>query len=89
MFWLLIWLAVGGLTVGLLGRLTVSGPDHPMPWPHALLLGLIGALGGGLLTSAVLGRAHDGVSLLVSVVFAALLVAAYAAYRRARALPPR
>jgi len=88
MFWLLIWLAVGGLTVGLLGRLTVSGPD-PLPWPRTLLLGLIGALGGGLLTSAVLGRAHDAVSLLVSVVFAALLVAAYAGYRRVRALPPR
>ena len=89
MTWLLLWLVVGGLTVGLLGRLTVSGPDHAMPWRHTLLLGPIGAVGGGLLTSVVLGREHDGVSLLVSVVFATLLVAAYAAYRRARALPPR
>ena len=87
MLWQLFWLALGGLLVGSLGRLAVPGPD-PAPWPRALAVGLLGAVGGGLLTSAVVGRDHRMIGLVVAVVLAALLVGGYAAVRRARALPP-
>lgn len=87
MVWDLLGLAVCGLLIGGLGRLAVPGPN-PMPWSHTLLLGLGGAVGGGLLTAVVLGRGHAAVSLLISVGLAALPVAAYSAYRRSRRLPP-
>lgn len=82
----LVWLVLGGLAVGLLGRLAVPG-SSPSPWFATLLCGLAGALGGGLLTELVLGRGHEGVSLVVAVAFAASAVSVYSVYRRARALP--
>jgi uncharacterized membrane protein YeaQ/YmgE (transglycosylase-associated protein family) len=83
----LLWLGVCGLLIGGLGRLAVPGPN-PMPWPRMLLLGLLGTFGGGLLTSIVFGRGRGVVSLLISVGLAAMLVAAYCAFRRSRRLPP-
>lgn len=83
----LLWLALGGLVIGSLGRLAVLGPD-PLPWPRALGLGLLGTVGGGLVARVVIGRDHWLIGLAVAVVLAALLVSGYAAYRRARALPP-
>lgn len=83
----LLWLALGGLVIGSLGRLAVLGPD-PLPWPRALGLGLLGTVGGGLVARVVIGRDHWLISLAVAVVLAALLVSGYAAYRRTRALPP-
>ena len=41
--------AGGGLLIGLLARLVLPGPD-PMSWPATLAYGLLGALGGGLLS---------------------------------------
>lgn len=87
MLWQLLWLALGGLLIGSLGRLAVPGPAQ-VPWPRTLGLGLAGALGGGLLAEAVVGRDHRMIGLAVAALLAALLVCGYAVYRRARALPP-
>ncbi|WP_034265306.1 hypothetical protein [Actinospica robiniae] len=87
MVWELLTLAVCGLLVGALGRLVRPGPAS-MSWPRALLLGLGGALGSGVLTAVVLGQGHATISLLVAVGLAALVVATYRAFRRTRRLPP-
>ncbi len=87
MVWDVLWLGVCGLLVGAAGRLAPPG-SRPPPWPRTLLLGLGGALGGGLLTAIVLGWEHAGISLLISVGMAAVLVTGYAAYHRSRDIPP-
>jgi len=86
MFWELLGLVVGGALIGALGRLALPSP-HPMSWPRALLLGLGGAVGGGLLTLIVLGRGHATISLLVAVGLAALVVALFGVFRRTDRVP--
>jgi uncharacterized membrane protein YeaQ/YmgE (transglycosylase-associated protein family) len=81
----LLWAALGGLLVGLLGRLAVPG-RHPALWPLGPLLGVGGALGGNALAVVVLGRDHRTVSLVVAVVFAAIVVFAFSACLRVRTL---
>lgn len=85
--WELLGLAVCGLLVGALARLTLPS-SNPLPWSRMLLLGLGGAVGGGALTALVLGQGHATISLLVSVGLAALVVATYCVFRRSRPLPP-
>ena len=87
MLWQLLWLALGGLLVGSLGRLAVPDP-RSLLLPLSLLLGIGGAVGGGLVTSVVLGHGHDAVSLVAGMVIAGVLVFGLVAYQRARDLPP-
>jgi uncharacterized membrane protein YeaQ/YmgE (transglycosylase-associated protein family) len=86
MHWLPLWSALGGLLIGVWGRLAVPG-HRPLLWPLTLLLGLGGALGGGVLASTVLGREHETVNLVVAIVVAALFVFGFSAYERSRDLP--
>ncbi|HEX4787346.1 MAG TPA: hypothetical protein VH372_02705 [Actinospica sp.] len=81
----LLWAALGGLLVGLLGRLAVPG-RHPALWPLGPLLGIGGALGGNALAVVVLGRDHQTVNLVVAVVIAAIVVFAFSAFLRVRTL---
>ena len=88
MHWLhshLLWTALGGLLVGLLGRVAVPG-RHPALWPLGPLLGLGAALGGNALAEIVLGQDHPTVNLVTAVVLAAILVFACSAYVRVRTL---
>lgn len=85
MHWDLLWAALGGLLVGLLGAFTVPG-HRGMAWPLGPLLGLGGALGGNALAVTVLGREHLTVNLVVALVIAAIVVFAFAAYLRVRTL---
>jgi uncharacterized membrane protein YeaQ/YmgE (transglycosylase-associated protein family) len=75
---LLIWLVVGGLVVGALGRLLAPGP-HPIGLIRTVLIGMAGSFLGGAVTWYVLGL-YGGYSLLVwfvlAVIFAAIIVAA-------------
>jgi uncharacterized membrane protein YeaQ/YmgE (transglycosylase-associated protein family) len=69
----ILGLVLGGLVIGALGRLAVPGPD-PMPLWTTILLGIGGALVGGGVGWALIGRAGY---FLGAVVFAAILVIAY------------
>ncbi len=74
---LLIWLAIGGLIIGGLGRLLVPGPN-PIGLIRTALVGIAGSFLGGLVAHAI--GWHYRSSLLagfvLSVIFAAIIVAA-------------
>lgn len=78
MLFLLLALALSGLVVGALGRLVVPGPN-PMGVGMTILVGLAGSFLGGLVGRLVFGfryRYAYGLGLLISVLCAALIVAA-------------
>lgn len=72
----LIWLAIGGLIIGALGRLLVPGPN-PIGLIRTALVGVAGSFLGGLVSRYVIGL-HYRYSLLVgfilAVIFAAIIV---------------
>ncbi len=68
----LILLALSGLIVGAFGRLALPGKD-PMSIPATIAVGLAGSFLAGLVAWAVFGD-RNGAGLLLSVVFAALIV---------------
>jgi len=68
----LLWLALGGLIIGALGRLVLPGPD-PMGIGMTILVGIGGSLLAGIITNAIWGRRYAP-GLLLSVASAALLV---------------
>ena len=68
----LILLALSGLIVGAFGRLALPGKD-PMSIPATIAVGLAGSFLAGLVAWAIFGD-RNGAGLLLSVVFAALIV---------------
>lgn len=71
----LLWWALVGLAIGLLARLILPGV-HPIGWLGTIAAGIAGALLGG-----VVGDAFDlggFLQFVLAVVFAALLIAAFA-----------
>jgi uncharacterized membrane protein YeaQ/YmgE (transglycosylase-associated protein family) len=74
----LIWLAIGGLIIGGLGRLLVPGPN-PIGLFRTAVVGVAGSFLGGLVARYAIGL-HYRYSLLagfvLSVIFAAVIVAA-------------
>jgi hypothetical protein len=67
----LIFLALGGLFVGALGRLALPGPD-PMSIGQTILIGIGGSFLAGILTWLIFGRGYGGI--VLSVVFATGIV---------------
>jgi uncharacterized membrane protein YeaQ/YmgE (transglycosylase-associated protein family) len=74
--WILIGLVVGGL-----GRLIVPG-RNPIGLILTILIGIVGAVGGGAATRAMAGPGHGGISFVMSLVIAAVLVALVSGSRR-------
>jgi uncharacterized membrane protein YeaQ/YmgE (transglycosylase-associated protein family) len=68
------WL-ITGLVVGGLAHLLVPGRQR-IGILLTLLIGIVGALVGGIITAALLGVGHLIISFIVSLVVAALLIAA-------------
>jgi len=68
--WLLIGLVVGGLA-----RLLVPGRQH-MGLLLTILVGIVAALLGGIVTTAIIGAGHTVITFIVALVAAALLVSA-------------
>jgi len=68
--WLIIGLVVGGLA-----HLLVPGRQR-IGILLTLLFGIVGALVGGIITAAILGAGHFIITFIVSLVVAALLIAA-------------
>ena len=81
--WLLIGVVIGGLA-----RLLVPGRQR-MGLILTVLIGIVAALLGGIITTAIIGAGHTVVTFIVALVAAALLVSAfstrgYGRYRRRR-----
>lgn len=76
----LLFVVLGGLIVGALGRLAVPGPD-PMPIWMTILLGIVGSIIGALVAGA-LGLGNAG--FILSVIGAALVLIAYRRFVQGR-----
>jgi uncharacterized membrane protein YeaQ/YmgE (transglycosylase-associated protein family) len=62
-----------GLVIGVLGRLVAPGPN-PIGIAGTIVAGLLGAIVGGLVTTALIGVGHPWIALLVEVAIAAVFV---------------
>ena len=69
--WLLIGLVIGGLA-----RLLVPGRQH-IGLILTILIGIVAALLGGIITTAIIGAGHSVITFIVALVAAALLVSAF------------
>jgi uncharacterized membrane protein YeaQ/YmgE (transglycosylase-associated protein family) len=89
---ILVWL-ITGLVIGGLARLLVPGRQR-IGLGLTLLIGIAGALFGGIVTAAILGPGHVVITFIVALIVAALLISAtthrgyarrgYGRYRRSR-----
>ena len=78
---LIIMYIITGLIIGALARLVVPG-RNPIGLGMTILLGIVGAIAGGLVSYAI--GLHGFLTLIVSIVIAALLVAMISGTRRTR-----
>jgi uncharacterized membrane protein YeaQ/YmgE (transglycosylase-associated protein family) len=69
------WLLIG-LIIGALARLLVPGRQH-IGLILTIVIGVVAALVGGILTTAVLGAGHTLITFIVALLAAALLVSAF------------
>jgi uncharacterized membrane protein YeaQ/YmgE (transglycosylase-associated protein family) len=72
---LIVWLLIG-LVIGAMARLLVPGRQH-IGIIMTILIGIVAALVGGILTTAILGAGHTVITFIVALVAAALLVSAF------------
>src|SRR3984893_18926728 len=79
-----LWVLIG-LVIGALARLLVPGRQH-IGIIMTILIGIVAALIGGIVTTAILGAGHTVITFIVALVAAALLVSAFTTrgYRRYR-----
>jgi uncharacterized membrane protein YeaQ/YmgE (transglycosylase-associated protein family) len=69
----ILWWILIGLVVGAVGRLVVPGRQH-IGIILTILIGIVAAIVGGILTAALLGAGHTIITFIVAVVLAALAV---------------
>ena len=69
------WLVIG-LVIGALARLLVPGRQN-IGLILTILIGIVAALIGGIITTAILGAGHTVITFIVALVAAALLVSAF------------
>ena len=72
---IIVWLLIG-LVIGGLARLLVPGRQH-IGLILTILIGIVAALLGGIITTAILGAGHTVITFIVALVAAALLVSAF------------
>lgn len=83
-----LWWVIIGLVAGLLGRLLVPGPQ-PMGWLLTIVLGLVGSLVGGFISSLIFGTDpmepgfHPG-GLVMSTIGAVIVLVMYSALQKRR-----
>ena len=81
-----LWWIIIGLIAGLLGRLLMPGPQ-PMGWLLTIVLGLVGSIVGGFISSSVFGTDpmepgfHAG-GLVMSTIGAVIVLALYAYFQK-------
>ena len=79
----LIGMAVTGLVIGAVARLFLAG-DQRLSILWTMVLGAVGALLGGGITSAVLGEGHTIIAFIVSVVVAMIVISLFISATRKR-----
>jgi len=72
---IIVWLVIG-LVIGGLARLLVPGRQH-VGLIMTILIGIVAALLGGIITTAIIGAGHTVITFIVALVAAALLVSAF------------
>src|SRR2546425_10075045 len=72
---LVAWL-ITGLVIGGLARLLVPGRQH-IGIVLTILIGIVAALIGGTVTTAIVGAGHTVITFIVALVAAALMVSAF------------
>ena len=86
-FWTIVWGLVAGIIIGPLARLVLPGKQN-MSLIMTILIGAVGAIGGGLLYEAFGGSETSGIDwikLIVQVGVAAVLVLIFGAMGRNKA----
>jgi uncharacterized membrane protein YeaQ/YmgE (transglycosylase-associated protein family) len=84
---IVVWLIVG-LVIGAIAHLLVPGRQR-VGILFTILIGIVGALLGGVITAALLGPGHLIISFIVSLVVAAVLISAVSHPRSRRYLYSR
>jgi uncharacterized membrane protein YeaQ/YmgE (transglycosylase-associated protein family) len=72
----ILWWILIGLVVGAVGRLVVPGRQH-IGILLTILIGVVAAIIGGILTAALLGAGHTVITFIVAVLLAALAVSLF------------
>ena len=72
----IIWWILIGLVVGAVARLVIPGRQH-IGIIVTILIGIVAAIVGGILTAALLGAGHTVITFIVAVLLAALAVSAF------------
>src|SRR5690348_18230845 len=72
----IIWWILIGLVVGAVARLVIPGRQH-IGIIVTILIGIVAAIVGGILTAALLGAGHTVITCIVAVLLAALVVRAF------------
>ncbi len=83
-----VWWIMIGLVAGLLGRLLVPGPQ-PMGWLLTIMLGLVGSVVGGIVSSLVFGTdpmqpGFHAAGLVMSTIGAVIVLVLYSALQKRR-----
>ena len=87
-----VWWIIIGLVAGLLGRLLVPGPQ-PMGWLLTIVLGLVGSVVGGIVSSLIFGNDpmepgfHAG-GLIMSTIGAVIVLVLYSTLQKRRISGP-
>jgi len=85
-----IWWIIIGLVAGLLARMLIPG-RQPMGWLLTIVLGLVGSLVGGFLSSLIFGSdpmnpGFQASGLIMSTIGAAIVLGLYLAFNKRRAV---
>jgi uncharacterized membrane protein YeaQ/YmgE (transglycosylase-associated protein family) len=72
----ILWWILIGLIVGAVARLVIPGRQH-IGIIVTILIGIVAAVVGGILTAAVLGAGHTIITFIVAVLLAALVVSLF------------
>jgi len=76
---IIVWLLIG-LVIGALARLLVPGRQH-IGILLTILIGIVAALVGGILTTAILGAGHTVITFIVALLVSAFTTRGYGRYR--------
>lgn len=69
----ILWWLVIGLVIGAIGHLLVPGRQR-IGILLTVVFGVVGAIVGGIVTTAIIGAGHTVITFIVAIVVAALLI---------------